>query len=289
MAAVRPISEKDLPHIPLFSALGRSSFVRLVERLHVRRLAPGEPLVEAGRGADAIHVVAKGTLGVTRDGDDGRPVRLAHLGPGDFLGEFTFLTGVPSPVRIVADEEAEVFRIDNQVMRAVIAESPEVEDVLWRFFVDRMTHSLLATSSLFQGLEPERQLEIGRRFRPVDVKAGTVVMREGEPAAGIYPVVSGRLRILVKKGEAERRLAELKPGEFAGVRAAASGTPPTTWAVATEDSVLLVLPAADFRELMREEPSVQIAVETVSGMRRLLTDALFAGQTSYATDGLLNR
>jgi len=284
----RALDEDDLPQIPLFSALARDSFVRLVEKMQRRRLAPGELLVEAGRGADAIHVVARGSLAATRRGDDGQTVLLGHLGPGEFLGEFTFLTGVASPVSILSDEESEVFRIDNQVMRAIIAECPDVEDVLWRFFVDRMTHSLLATSSLFQGLEPERQLEIGRRFRPMDVKAETVVMREGEPAAGIYLVVSGCLRIIVKKGEAERRLAELRPGEFAGVRAAASGTPPTTRAVALEDTVVLVLPAGDFRALMQEEPSVRIAVETVSGMRRLLTDALFAGQTSYAADGFHN-
>jgi len=282
------IGEEDLPEIPLFSALDRGAFVRLVEKLERHRLAPGEVLVHAGKGAEAIHVVAKGKLQASREADDGRSVLLAYLYPGDFLGEFTFLTGVPSPVCITAADESVVFRIDNAVMRDVIDECAEVEEVLWRFFVDRMTHSLLATSSLFQGLEPERQVEIGRRLRPVEVKRGTVVLREGEPAAGIYLVVSGALEITVRSGDERHKLATLTPGEFAGVRAAASGAPPITRGVAAEDSVLLVLPASDFRELMEEEPSVKIAVETVSGMRRLLTDALFHGETSYASGGLIS-
>lgn len=280
-------TDGPVPDIPLFSSLSRDSFVRLVERMGRRRLAPGEVLVAGGHGADAIHVVARGGLKATRDGDDGRAVTLAQLGPGEFVGEFTFLTGVPSPATISADEESEVLRISNEVMRSVVADHPEVETVLWRFFVDRMTHSLLATSALFQGLTADKQLDVGRRFKPVEVRSGTTVIREGEPASGLYLVVSGGVDVLVGKGEHRRRVASLTPGEFFGVRTAATGTPPTSRVVSTEDSMLLVLPSADFREILEQEPSVQVAVDTVSGMRRLLTNALFHGQTSYASDGLL--
>jgi CRP-like cAMP-binding protein len=286
-ASTGPDTNGPVPEIPLFSSLSRAAFVRLVERMGRRRLAPGEVLVAGGHGAEAIHVVARGGLKATRDGDDGRPVLLARLGPGEFVGEFTFLTGVPSPATLSAEVESEVLRISNAVMRSVVEAHPEVETVLWRFFVDRMTHSLLATSALFQGLTARRQVEIGRLFKPLEVRSGSTVIREGEPSAGLYLVVSGGVDVLVGKGEARRRVASLTSGEFFGLRTAASGTPPTSRVVTTEDSMLLVLPSSDFREILEQEPSVQIAVDTVSGMRRLLTNAMFQGHTSYSSDGLL--
>ena len=270
--------------MPLFSSLDHGSFVRVVEHLERRRLAPDEVLVQAGKGADAIHIVARGQLRATREGDAPRPVVLAHLGPGEFLGEFTFLTGVPSPVSIVAEGEAEVLRISDELMRSIIADHPAVETVLWRFFVDRMIHSLLATSSLFQGLDRERQLEIGRRFEPMEVKAAAVVIEEGDAGTGLYLIVSGGVEVSVGHDSDRNRVASLAAGEFFGVQAAASGAVPNVRVTATKDSMILVLAGEVFRQVLEDEPSVKIAVETVTGMRRLLTEAMFQGRTAYAAD-----
>ena len=112
-----------VPEMPLFSSLGHAAFIRVVDRMERRRLSPEEVLVEAGKGADAIDVVARGRLRVVREGDDRRPVVLGHL-------------------------------------------HPEVEDILWQFFEDRMVHSLLATSALFQGLDASSPAPSSTGARP---------------------------------------------------------------------------------------------------------------------------
>ncbi len=277
--------EAEVPEIPLFSSLSRTSFIRLLERMERRRIAGGEALTLAGQTADALHVVSRGGLIVSRDNEEGREVSLGVIGPGEFVGEFAFLTGVPSPTTLSADGETEVLRLSHSVMRAVVVDHPEIETVLWRFFVDRMAHSLLATSALFRGLTAARQTEIGRHFEVIEASKGTSLVRPGEVAAGLYLLVSGGVDVLA--GEGDHRVTGLGPGEFFGVRTAASGALPKARVVTNTNSILLVMPAAAFRQILRDEPSVRGAVDTVTGMRTLMTDALFQGRTSYADDGIL--
>ena len=108
------------------------------------------------------------------------------------------------------------------------------------------------------------------------------MLREGESADGLYLLVAGSVEVTAGDAENRSRIAVLRSGEFFGVNAAATGDQLSATVTATEQTTLLVMSADRFQHLLEVEPSVKAAVETVRGMRRLVTDALFHGRTDYA-------
>jgi CRP-like cAMP-binding protein len=54
---------------------------------------------------------------------DGREVRMADLGPGDFFGEATISAGRPSEVQIVAESDVTVVAFDPGVMAECLQSS----------------------------------------------------------------------------------------------------------------------------------------------------------------------
>ena len=112
---------------------------------------------------------------------------------------------------------------------------------------------LIAGVPLFTGFN-RRELEaVGRLMDEVDVKAGRVLMREGESGKEFFIVVSGNVRI--ERGG--RKVNEIGPGDFLGEIALIDRGPRTATAIATEDCRLLVLSITGFRTLVSKYPTVQ--------------------------------
>src|ERR1041384_6516535 len=80
-----------------------------------------------------------------------------------------------------------------------------------------LDREFLARTPIFAGL-PERLIElIARSMRAVELAAGEVLLREGDPARSMFVVHNGEIEIF-KHGStgAEQRLAILKPSDCLG-------------------------------------------------------------------------
>jgi CRP-like cAMP-binding protein len=87
-----------------------------------------------------------------------------------------------------------------------------------------------------------------------DVKAGEEVTTEGKECNSLFLVTSGKLATLITTDKETLRLGTLEPGDHFGEVNILDPGPSTTSVLATEDSVLLVLTHADFRNLDRAHP-----------------------------------
>lgn len=87
-----------------------------------------------------------------------------------------------------------------------------------------------------------------------DVKAGEEVTTEGKSCDSLFLVSSGKLATLITTDKETLRLGTLEPGDHFGEVNILDPGPSTTSVLATEDSVLLVLTHADFRNLDKAHP-----------------------------------
>jgi MFS family permease len=115
----------------------------------------------------------------------------------------------------------------------------------------------LAKVPLFAGLPPARLETAMRRATMRDVKAGTVVIRQGDPADFFYVINTGRFEVTQTDATgASRLLRQMGPGEFFGEIGLLSRIPRTATVTAMTDGTLVALDGAAFLELVETGPGL---------------------------------
>jgi CRP-like cAMP-binding protein/small-conductance mechanosensitive channel len=114
-------------------------------RPYLRRqpLAPGEGVIREGDPGNSLYVVHRGILQVVHPEERQDPYTglfwkpLAQLGPGQWFGEASLLTGAPRNATIVALTEAEVLELPKEAFEASLKREPELLDRLVDLMVRR--------------------------------------------------------------------------------------------------------------------------------------------------------
>jgi small-conductance mechanosensitive channel/CRP-like cAMP-binding protein len=97
----------------------------------LRHLAPGEAILREGDPGDSLFAVHRGTLQVVHPEDRDEPYTglfwrtLGELGPGDWFGEASLLTGAPRLATVVAVTEAEVLELPKEAFNQ-LKQDPEL-------------------------------------------------------------------------------------------------------------------------------------------------------------------
>jgi small-conductance mechanosensitive channel len=100
--------------------------------LQYRHLAPGEGVIREGDPGNSLFAVHRGILQVVRAEERLEPYTglfwkpLAELGPGQWFGEASLLTGAPRSATVVALTEAEIIILPKEGFEASLKREPEV-------------------------------------------------------------------------------------------------------------------------------------------------------------------
>ena len=115
---------------------------------------------------------------------------------------------------------------------------------------------LLAGTRLFAGVDADGLARIADRMTELDVPGDRVIARQGDIGTGFYVVVAGAVRV-VRDGET---IARLGPGDFFGELSVLDGRPRLAQVVSAEPTTCLALASWDFEAVIREQPSVALAI-----------------------------
>lgn len=115
---------------------------------------------------------------------------------------------------------------------------------------------ILKRVPLLAGLGRREIEEVGRLAEEIDVRAGKVLMREGDNGSEFFVLVDGSVGI-DRGGE---RLRTMESGDFFGEIALLAEGPRTATATAASDSKLLVLGHREFHSLMDRFPAIRTCV-----------------------------
>jgi uncharacterized membrane protein len=91
-----------LGNIPLFAKMTPDEVAGLAGLLRERRVGRGQTIVRIGDEGTEFYVIQKGRVVVTAPDEQGAEVKLAELGPGNFLGEISLLDGGPRTATVRA-------------------------------------------------------------------------------------------------------------------------------------------------------------------------------------------
>ena len=90
--------------------------------------------------------------------------------------------------------------------------------------------------------------------RRVTFARGAVLMRQGEPGASMFTIVSGKVVVAVHEPGGERKVAELGPDDYVGEMSLLTGEPRTATVIAKGKVVALETPKAALAPILAKAP-----------------------------------
>jgi len=129
---------------PLFRPFSRTQQRDLLRRFTSHDVAPATVVIHEGEEGRGLFVVLTGECDVTRRGNDGRPVPLAHLRAGDVFGEMALLRGGPTTATVTASRPATVLFLAREYVARIVAGVPEIKSYLEALAEDRELDNQLA-------------------------------------------------------------------------------------------------------------------------------------------------
>jgi small-conductance mechanosensitive channel/CRP-like cAMP-binding protein len=145
---VRTLAMADPPTITLpvdrrAEALANSALFKLLDADALRDLAtigteslygPGEVVVMAGEIGATMHVLFEGEVAVQSPLERRE---LLRLGPGEFFGEMSVVTGAPRAATVVTTAPTRTFVIDEPQFKTILERHPQVADALGEILASR--------------------------------------------------------------------------------------------------------------------------------------------------------
>lgn len=121
--------ETALDDVALFSTLPADERHELAATARWSPFAAGETLTRQGAVAHWLYVVVSGECAV-RVQVEGQERDVATVGPGEFFGEMSLLTGAPRSATVIAITEVMCWRLEREAFRQLLARRPAfAEDV----------------------------------------------------------------------------------------------------------------------------------------------------------------
>ncbi|HEX2060252.1 MAG TPA: cyclic nucleotide-binding domain-containing protein [Thermoanaerobaculia bacterium] len=110
---------------PLFRYFTEAERDRIESIGTVKRIAEGAFLIRAGEIDSSLFAIEDGHLDIIGL-DDGRQTVLATVGPGDVIGEVSFIDDSPRSVSVRAGEETSVRTWDKKTLSEALAFEPQL-------------------------------------------------------------------------------------------------------------------------------------------------------------------
>ncbi len=126
----------DPDHPTLFPRLTSAQIEKLAERAETLSFSPGEVLFKQGQRDTPFYVVLAGGIDIIDRQPDGDHY-FTQCQPGTFAADISMFTGEPTLARGVIAEESSILVLPPDALRALVASSTELGDLLLRTMITR--------------------------------------------------------------------------------------------------------------------------------------------------------
>jgi len=123
--------------VEIFSPLSRQELETLVRQVRVESYAAGEVIFRQGAAGDSFYIIKRGRVDVVVEKSPGEAVVVATLGPGNFFGEMSLLTGAMRTASIRAKEDAVFVVIDKESFGSTLINNPSIAESLSQILSER--------------------------------------------------------------------------------------------------------------------------------------------------------
>lgn len=247
----------------IFAGFDQTDIAEVLTMVEPWECREGGLIARAGMEAEQFFLIESGEVGVFHDG-----VQMAAITTGGYFGTMalldsgtymgTYRANTPVKALVIHRERFDpILRADTTLSRQVSSGA--------------QARQLLRQMPLFSSLSPQQLATIDARLVRRQIKAGEVVVRQGEPRAYLYIVAQGVVEALVSDGTTESVVGQLGQGEHFGEYALFADTPYNATYRAKIDTHLLLLDESKFDELVASCEQMSHYVEQIGSGRLFAT------------------
>jgi small-conductance mechanosensitive channel/CRP-like cAMP-binding protein len=132
--------------------------------------------------------------------------------------------------------------------------------------------ALLGRVDLFRAFDATELAELSVKMRPRLVKAGHVVVRQGDPGDFLYVLGEGILDVEVARGALAPVQDRIAPGEVFGEISLLTGEPRTATVIAALDSIVYEIHREDLDPILKRRPEITDGLAAVMAEHRAHND-----------------
>src|SRR5262249_36697191 len=110
---------------------------QLASRSRTCTFAPGEIVLRQGDPGEDLFIVQSGAASVVVGRPGGSIAEVARLGPGEFFGEMSLMTGERLSATVQAVDECEMVEVDKDAFHEVLAAAPGLAEQITSVLVER--------------------------------------------------------------------------------------------------------------------------------------------------------
>ena len=222
----------------------------------------GGVIVAEGDAADGWYVLVSGRARVIKRADNGDEIPLNILRAGDSFGEVELIAGARRPATVRASSDVLALRLDRSAFAGLLERTPDIRTYLELQTKHRQLQGFFRGFPAFARLPAEAVVGIVlAELEPVDVPAGAVIVRPGDPAGPMYLIERGNVRVFREDHGKRVYVASLGAGEYFGEMAALGGLPHTATVEAVADSRLLTLGSDTVKRLADALPDFRARLD----------------------------
>jgi small-conductance mechanosensitive channel/CRP-like cAMP-binding protein len=129
---------------------------------------------------------------------------------------------------------------------------------------------VLSRVPLLSVLDAEQTERLTRSGQVHELPTGAVIVREAEPGASLYIVLTGTLEVSRVEADGKpRTIARLLPGEVFGEMSLLTGTPRSATVTAASPVTLVEIRKEDFDPILRSQPALIAKLSEIEAVRLL--------------------
>lgn len=265
-SAVSASDAQELRRLIPLNTLSDTRFEQICSQIRIKEAPKGFVLFRQGDTKNEFVYLLSGTISLQAGG-----VEMDSVSGGTETARFALAHQIPRKVSAVANDAVRYVRIAPEIINQQDElnrglPTYKVSDIPEEPTRDWMT--ALLKSPLFQRLSPANIQAILRGLEEIEVKAGDVICRQGDPGDFYYIIKKGRCALTRKPSRLakEIKLATLKISDTFGEDSLISGDPRNVTVTMLTDGVLLRLDKATFVKLLKEPVISYVDFETAQRM-----------------------
>ena len=269
--------------VPLFQKLTEEERQLVTSRLKRRQVDNNQIVFSEGQTANTLFVVTSGWVKL-ENGSTANPVTMANLGAGSLIGEVDVLQGRPYSVTARSAASTQLLTLTRTDLEDLVNERPSIGlkfsasiGLRISFLEKYLVQQRLRHIELLSSLSESDLKAIAQRLDFRHIARGDVIMDTGSAGDAAFIIEEGSVRLIAKTNDGES-FEDLKEGMIFGHTALLTNKPYAATGRAISEVTLWVLPRAAYQELIREHPTVKLALS------RSLAEALSATDQTVAVE-----
>ena len=235
--------------IDIFKDVSPLQLRELMLESNVASFSAGEAVFLRNDPGTSLFAIAQGSVLVEIDKDD--PSKTVPIGQGSIFGEVGLISGRRRGSTIRAAEPTVVVEMSRGAALKLISTVPPAGRAITRTSIERQLLQIFGS-----GLTSEDVAEVVEGAEVIDVRAGGVVITEGDKGDDIYVIRRGSM--IVEKTVAGKPvfLSYLPAGSYVGEMALIDGLPRSATVKAAIKSEVIRLPGEAFGRLLARKPQL---------------------------------